>query len=154
MNGNKQELMIIKELFEGPVGDYCIARNTIKCLLYIILYNFIQHYTLYTIVYTAYAVYWFYIKSSFFTSNVLKYLQHSLNRIFINLPTRAIDDCFMSGQTHYKTRIWLASDKTKHCRDKVKRVSNVVQTEQVLTTEDLRCCFAPWTRVTCQGEHI
>jgi len=24
--------MIIKELFEGPVGDYCIARNTIKCL--------------------------------------------------------------------------------------------------------------------------
>jgi len=32
-NGNKQELMIVKELFEGPVGDYCIARNTIKCLL-------------------------------------------------------------------------------------------------------------------------
>jgi len=25
--------MIIKEFFEGPVGDYCIARNTIKCLL-------------------------------------------------------------------------------------------------------------------------
>jgi len=25
---------MIKELFEGPVGDYCIARNTIKCLLY------------------------------------------------------------------------------------------------------------------------
>jgi len=24
--------MIIKELFEGPVGDYCIAHNTIKCL--------------------------------------------------------------------------------------------------------------------------
>jgi len=24
--------MINKELFEGPVGDYCIARNTIKCL--------------------------------------------------------------------------------------------------------------------------
>jgi len=24
--------MIIKELFEGPVGDYCIARNTINCL--------------------------------------------------------------------------------------------------------------------------
>jgi len=24
--------MIIKELFEGPVGDYCIARDTIKCL--------------------------------------------------------------------------------------------------------------------------
>ena len=23
---------MIKELFEGPVGDYCIARNTIKCL--------------------------------------------------------------------------------------------------------------------------
>jgi len=32
INSNKQELMIIKELFEGPVGDYCIARNTIKCL--------------------------------------------------------------------------------------------------------------------------
>ena len=32
INGNKQELMKIKELFEGPVGDYCIARNTIKCL--------------------------------------------------------------------------------------------------------------------------
>jgi len=27
--------MIIKELFEGPVGDYCIARNTIKCLFLI-----------------------------------------------------------------------------------------------------------------------
>jgi len=26
--------MIIKELFEGQVGDYCIARNTIKCLLF------------------------------------------------------------------------------------------------------------------------
>ena len=24
--------MINKELFEGPVGDFCIARNTIKCL--------------------------------------------------------------------------------------------------------------------------
>jgi len=24
--------MTIKDLFEGPVGDYCIARNTIKCL--------------------------------------------------------------------------------------------------------------------------
>jgi len=34
-NGNKQELMIIKALFEGPVGDYCIARNTIKCLFII-----------------------------------------------------------------------------------------------------------------------
>jgi len=34
INGNKQELMIIKELFEGPVGDYCFARNTIKCLFY------------------------------------------------------------------------------------------------------------------------
>jgi len=31
-NGKKHELMIIEELFEGPVGDYCIARNTIKCL--------------------------------------------------------------------------------------------------------------------------
>ena len=29
--------MIVKELFEGPVGDYCIARNTIKCLLQCIL---------------------------------------------------------------------------------------------------------------------
>jgi len=34
INDNKHELMIIKELFEGPVGDYGIARNTIKCLLY------------------------------------------------------------------------------------------------------------------------
>jgi len=33
VNDNKHELMIIKELFEGSVGDYCIARNTIKCLL-------------------------------------------------------------------------------------------------------------------------
>jgi len=33
INSKKQELMIIKELFEGPVGDYCIARNTIKCLI-------------------------------------------------------------------------------------------------------------------------
>jgi hypothetical protein len=33
INGNTQECMTIKELFEGPVGDYCIARNTIKCLL-------------------------------------------------------------------------------------------------------------------------
>jgi len=32
INGNKHKLIIIKELFEGPVGDYCIARNTIKCL--------------------------------------------------------------------------------------------------------------------------
>ena len=24
--------MINKDFFEGPVGDYCIARNTIKCL--------------------------------------------------------------------------------------------------------------------------
>jgi len=30
----KKELMIIRELFEGPVGDYCIARNTIKGLLF------------------------------------------------------------------------------------------------------------------------
>ena len=37
INGNKQELMIIKELFEEPVGDYCIARNTIKCLFKIII---------------------------------------------------------------------------------------------------------------------
>jgi len=27
--------MIIKELFEGPVGDYCIARNTIKWLFFL-----------------------------------------------------------------------------------------------------------------------
>jgi len=32
INDNKQELMINKDVFEGPVGDYCIARNTIKCL--------------------------------------------------------------------------------------------------------------------------
>jgi len=32
LNGNKRELMIIKELFEKPVGDYCFARNTIKWL--------------------------------------------------------------------------------------------------------------------------
>ena len=32
INGNTQECMTNKELFEGPVGDYCIARNTIKCL--------------------------------------------------------------------------------------------------------------------------
>jgi len=31
-NGNQQLPMIIKELFEGPVGDYCIVRNTINCL--------------------------------------------------------------------------------------------------------------------------
>jgi len=30
INGNKQEHIIIQELFEGPVGDYCIACNTIK----------------------------------------------------------------------------------------------------------------------------
>ena len=35
INGNNMELMIIKQLFEGPVGDYCIARNTIKCLFHI-----------------------------------------------------------------------------------------------------------------------
>ena len=33
INGNKQKHMTIEELFEGLVGDYCIARNTIKCLL-------------------------------------------------------------------------------------------------------------------------
>jgi len=34
INGKKpQEIMIIKELFEGPVGDYCIARNNIKILM-------------------------------------------------------------------------------------------------------------------------
>jgi len=35
INGKKQELMIIQEIIEGPVGDYCIARNTIKCLFYL-----------------------------------------------------------------------------------------------------------------------
>ena len=29
--------MINKDFFEGPVGDYCIARNTIKCLLLLLL---------------------------------------------------------------------------------------------------------------------
>jgi len=33
---------MIKELFEGPVGDYCIARNTIKCLFHKVLLHFIQ----------------------------------------------------------------------------------------------------------------
>jgi len=33
INVKIQELMMNKELFEGPVGDYCIARNTIKFLL-------------------------------------------------------------------------------------------------------------------------
>ena len=32
INSNKQELTIIKELFERPVRDYCIVHNTIKCL--------------------------------------------------------------------------------------------------------------------------
>jgi len=27
INGIKQELMIIKERFEGPVGDYCMDRS-------------------------------------------------------------------------------------------------------------------------------
>jgi len=31
--------MINKALFEGPVGDYCIARNTIKCLLLLLLWK-------------------------------------------------------------------------------------------------------------------
>jgi len=43
INGNKQELMIIKELFEGPVGDYCIARNTIKCLFTVVFQSFTLH---------------------------------------------------------------------------------------------------------------
>jgi len=50
----KQELMIIKELFEGPVGDYCIARNTIKCLFltksYAIKNNMFLIYILYFVV--------------------------------------------------------------------------------------------------------
>ena len=38
--------MINIELFEGPVGDYCIARNTIKCLLIKMFYkkNFWKYY--------------------------------------------------------------------------------------------------------------
>ena len=28
--------MINKDFFEGPVGDYCIARNTIKCLFLLV----------------------------------------------------------------------------------------------------------------------
>ena len=35
--------MIIKELFEGPVGDYCIARNTIKCLFLTELWAFYKN---------------------------------------------------------------------------------------------------------------
>jgi len=31
--------MLIKRLFEEPVADYCIARNTIKCLLIMFLFN-------------------------------------------------------------------------------------------------------------------
>jgi len=35
INGNKQVLMIIKELFEGPAGDYCISGMIINaCLLW------------------------------------------------------------------------------------------------------------------------
>jgi len=45
INDNKQELMIIKELFEGQVGDYCIARNTIKCLFFIELWAFYKNST-------------------------------------------------------------------------------------------------------------
>ena len=33
-NGIKQQRMIIKELFDEQVGDYCIARNSIKCLFF------------------------------------------------------------------------------------------------------------------------
>ena len=44
INGKTQELMIIKELFEGSVGDYCIARNTIKCLLTYKIYMFVLPY--------------------------------------------------------------------------------------------------------------
>ena len=37
--------MMNKELFEGPVGDYCIARNTIKFLFNLNICHFktIQH---------------------------------------------------------------------------------------------------------------
>ena len=37
----KNELMIIKELFKGPVGDYSNARNAIKCLLNMCLVPFV-----------------------------------------------------------------------------------------------------------------
>jgi len=42
INGKKQELIIIKELFGGPVGDYCIACNTIKCMLSLTVYGVIK----------------------------------------------------------------------------------------------------------------
>jgi len=46
INGNKQVLMIINELFERPVGDYCIACNTIKSLLNLLsMYSF--HFCMY-----------------------------------------------------------------------------------------------------------
>jgi hypothetical protein len=34
--------MTIKELFEGPVGDYCIARNTIKCLFIVAFLTYLE----------------------------------------------------------------------------------------------------------------
>ena len=35
INANKQERIIIKDFFEGPVWNYCISRNAIKCLFYL-----------------------------------------------------------------------------------------------------------------------
>jgi len=37
INGKIHVLMIFKDIFEGPVGDYCYARNTIKCLFILVL---------------------------------------------------------------------------------------------------------------------
>ena len=42
INGNNQKLMIIKELFEEPVGDYCIARYTIKYLFIILFLGYYE----------------------------------------------------------------------------------------------------------------
>ena len=62
INGNKQEEMIIKELVEGPVGDYCVAAilsNACFFIQYIIKYNEPRHYcahrdNLYSCVFTIY----------------------------------------------------------------------------------------------------
>ena len=47
INGNKQELMIINELFEGPVAVNCIARNTIKCLFIEVFHEILLNVILY-----------------------------------------------------------------------------------------------------------
>ena len=38
INGNKQERMINKEPFEGPVGHYCIARSPTKYVFMLVKY--------------------------------------------------------------------------------------------------------------------